>query len=387
MGGAGKFLEREAGNLGDDIVDGRLERSRRRAAGDVVGDFIERVADREFCGDLGDRKAGSLRGQRRGARHARVHLDDDEAAIRRVDRELHIRPAGINANLAQHRDRGVAHQLVFLVGQGQGRRDRHRITGVHSHRIDILDRADDDAIVVMVTHDFELVLLPAEHRFLDQHFGDRRGAQPAAHDLGEFLGVVGDAAAGAAQGEGGPHDCRQADGFERCHRGVERVDEPALRRMKADLVHRQAKQPAVLGLGDGLLAGADQLDAVARQSAGAGQRHRRIERGLPAHRWQQGIRALAGDDLLDDVGGDRLDISGVGQIRIGHDRRRVRIDQDDPVALGLQRLAGLRAGIVELAGLADHDRPGADDQDAFYVGALRHQRFAAAIARMNRSNR
>ena len=33
------------------------------------------------------------------------------------------------------------------------------------------------------------------------------------------------------------------------------------------------------------------------------------------------------------------------------------------IALVLQRLAGLRAGIVELAGLADDDRPGADDQD------------------------
>ena len=62
------------------------------------------------------------------------------------------------------------------------------------------------------------------------------------------------------------------------------------------------------------------------------------------------------DDLGDDLRRDRLDIGGVGQIRIGHDRGRIGIDQHDPVALVLQRLAGLGAGIVELAGLADDDR-------------------------------
>jgi hypothetical protein len=44
--------------------------------------------------------------------------------------------------------------------------------------------------------------------------------------------------------------------------------------------------------------------------------------------------------------------------------RRVAVDQDDAVALLAQRLAGLGAGVVELAGLADDDRAGADDEDA-----------------------
>ena len=57
--GAGEFLEREARDLGDDIVDGRLERGRRRAAGDVVGDLVERVADGELGRDLGDRESRS----------------------------------------------------------------------------------------------------------------------------------------------------------------------------------------------------------------------------------------------------------------------------------------------------------------------------------------
>ena len=40
--------------------------------------------------------------------------------------------------------------------------------------------------------------------------------------------------------------------------------------------------------------------------------------------------------------------------------------------LGAQRLARLRARVVELARLADHDRAGADDQDALQIGATGH---------------
>ena len=100
---AGKFLKREARDLGDDIVDRRLERGGRRPARDVVGDFVEGVADRELGGDLGDGKAGRLGGERRGSRNARIHLDHDHAAIDRVDRELHVRAAGLDADLAQTR--------------------------------------------------------------------------------------------------------------------------------------------------------------------------------------------------------------------------------------------------------------------------------------------
>ena len=145
--GAGEFLEGEAGDLRHDVVDRRLERGRRRAAGDVVGDLVERIADGQLRRDLGDREAGRLRGQRRGARHARVHLDDDHPPRRRIDRELDIAAAGLDANLAQHRQRGVAHHLEFLVGERQRRRHGDGIARVHAHRVDVLDRADDDAIV------------------------------------------------------------------------------------------------------------------------------------------------------------------------------------------------------------------------------------------------
>ena len=80
------------------------------------------------------------------------------------------------------------------------------------------------------------------------------------------------------------------------------------------------------------------------------------------------------DDLLEDLQIKRLDIGGVGETRIGHDRRRVRVGEDDSIALFLQDPAGLGAGVVELTGLTDHDRAGANDEDRFDIGALRHLR-------------
>src|SRR4029078_8602057 len=107
----------------------------------------------------------------------------------------YIGPTGLHPDLAQHLDRGVAHDLIFLVGEGERRRDRDGVAGMHAHRIHVLDRAHYDAVVVLVADDLHLVLLPAEHRLLDQHLGGWRGIEPTLDDLHELLAVIGDAAA------------------------------------------------------------------------------------------------------------------------------------------------------------------------------------------------
>src|SRR5699024_10283473 len=61
-----ELLEGEAGGLDHDVVQGRLEAG-GGGAGDVVADLVEGVADGQAGGELGDREAGGLGGQRLGA--------------------------------------------------------------------------------------------------------------------------------------------------------------------------------------------------------------------------------------------------------------------------------------------------------------------------------
>src|SRR5699024_1558943 len=124
---------------------------------------------------------------------------------------------------------------------------------------------------------------------------------------------------------------------------------------------------------------ADELDVVLGQHPGLVQRDRRVEGRLPAEGGQQRVGALLGDDRRDDLGGDRLDVGGVGDLRVGHDRRRVGVDEDDAQALLAQHPAGLGAGVVELGGLPDDDRPGADDENGTQVGTTRHQASSPVV--------
>ncbi|MCY1280808.1 hypothetical protein D9M70_296020 [compost metagenome] len=367
-----EFFEGEARYLGHHVVDGRLEGRRGAAAGDVVLQLVEGVADSQLGGDLGDREAGGLGGQRRGARHARVHLDHHHAAVVRIDAELHVGAAGFHADLTQHRQRGVAHDLVFLVSQGLRRGDGDRVAGVHAHRIEVLDGADDDAVVLLVADNLHLVFLPADQRFVDQQFLGRRQVEAAGADFLELLAVVGDAAAGAAHGEGRTDDAGEADLLEDAIGFFHAVGDAGARALQADGAHGLVEARAVLCLVDGVGVGADHFHAELLQHAVVLEVQGAVQRGLATHGRQQRVRALLLDDLGDGLPLDRLDVGGVGHGRVGHDGGRVGVHQDDAEAFFLQGFTSLGAGVVELAGLADHDGTGTKDQDAFDVCTFRH---------------
>src|SRR5712692_1626648 len=86
-----------------------------------------------------------------------------------------------------------------------------RVARMHPHRVDVFDRADDDAVVFSVAHDLHLEFLPADHRLLDQQLVRGRGFQSTLADGDEFFAVVGDAAARPAESERRPDDGRKTD--------------------------------------------------------------------------------------------------------------------------------------------------------------------------------
>ena len=134
--GARELLEGEARELHDDVVERRLE-ARRRRLRQVVGDLVERVADRELGRHLRDGIARRLRGERRRARDARVHLDDAQLAGLATSRELDVRAARVDTDGADDRGGRVSQLLVRVVREGHLGSDGHRVARVHAHRIEV----------------------------------------------------------------------------------------------------------------------------------------------------------------------------------------------------------------------------------------------------------
>ena len=293
-----------------------------------------------------------------------VHLDDDLLAGGGVHGELHVRPPRLHPDPAHAGEGGVAHLLVLDVGQRLRRGHRDRVAGVHAHGVDVLDGADDHAVVGPVPHDLELELLPAGDRPLDEDLGDGAGLEARRRRCG--------AARSAVWAMPVPRPPRMKAGRTTTGRPTSSATARASSRVWA-VPEGGTSRPistmaclerlAVLGGGDGVGLGPDQLHPVAVEHPGPGQLHGQVERRLAAQGGQQGVGPLPLDDPLQHLGVEGLDVGGVGQLGVGHDRGRVRVGQDHPVALGPQHPAGLGAGVVELAGLADDDGARADDQD------------------------
>ena len=92
----------------------------------------------------------------------------------------------------------------------------------------------------------------------------------------------------------------------------------------------------------------------------ARQVHGYIQSGLTAQRRQQRIGTLVFDNLGHNFPSQRLDVCPIRHPWVGHDCRRIRVYEDDVIALFTQRLAGLGTRIVKLTRLPDDDGPGSD---------------------------
>ena len=136
-----------------------------------------------------------------------------------------------------------------------------------------------------------------------------------------------------------------------------------LRHRLADLDHLGFEALAVFGELDRVERRAQQLDVVLFDHARVGELDREIQPGLAAERRQQRVGPLARDDALHRSDGERLEVDRVGDLGVGHDRRGIRVDEDDPVAFLTQRPARLNPCVVELGGLPDDDRTRPDHHD------------------------
>ena len=327
-----ELLEGEARHLDDDIVERRLEACGRNF-GDVVLQLVESIAHGEKGGDLRDREPRRLRGERGGARDARIHLDDDAPPRLRIDGPLDVRAARRDSDRLENADRVVAHRLVFAVGKCLYRRDGDRVACMDAHCVHVLDGADDHGVSSLVAHHFHLEFLPADERLLDKDLVVERRLESARDDFAELVRVVRDSTARSAEREAGADDERPC--------ADERVGASGLRHVESECFHRRLEEVAVLRAGYRVRIGADHLDAAFREDSGALQLHREVERGLSAERGEKRVRLFLSDDRGHRIHGERFDVGRLGHLRIGHHRRGVGVHEDDFISFLAEGLHGL----------------------------------------------
>ena len=367
-----ELLEGKARYLDHAVVDRGLEAGRRRA-GDVVRYLVEGVTHREERRHLRYGKARRLGGEGRGAAHTGVHLDHEDATVCRVHRKLHVGATAGHTHALEDGQRVVAQSLQLAVRERLAGRDGDGVAGVDAHGVKVLDGAYDDAVAGLVAHDLHLYLLPALHALFDEHLAVCREGQALARDAQKLGAIVRHATTRAAQREGGTDH----DGIPQLVRHplalVERAGDARARDLKADVAHGGSEELPILAHLYGVDVTTYDLDAKALEHACLAERDGAVEGRLAAHVGKQRVGTLPLDDLRHGLDRDGLDVGAIGRIGVGHDRGRVRVHEHDLEALTAKGLAGLGAGVVELAGLPDDDGARSDDQDLMDVAALGHQ--------------
>ena len=217
--GIGKFVEGKTGHLGDDIVQSRFE------AGGRIGQlyFIQRQANADPGRDCGNRIAGGFGGQGRGTGNSGVDFDQVILERSGIQRELDV-AAAFHPQGPDQLQGAVPEHMVFPVRQGLGRADDDGVTCMDADRIQVLHVADRNRVVRSVSDHFIFNLFIAFDTLFDQYLADGRKVQASLQQLFQLCRIVREAAAGPAQGKGGPQNDRITDLFCRFPAFLQAVD-------------------------------------------------------------------------------------------------------------------------------------------------------------------
>ena len=146
------------------------------------------------------------------------------------------------------------------------------------------------------------------------------------------------------------------------------------RRIESNLGHGGAELRSIFRFIDRLDARPDQFDPELLQYAMMGKIERAVERRLSAHGWQYRIGTLLFNNGGNGLPTNGLDVGRVSELRVGHDRGGVRIDQNCSITFFAKCLTCLCSRVIEFAGLPDDDGPGTENQDRTYVITFWHLR-------------
>ena len=150
------------------------------------------------------------------------------------------------------------------------------------------------------------------------------------------------------------------------------MDNATVADIDPNLDHRLLKGVTLFRLFDHVDSGTKHFDAEFFEYSMLNQVHGRIQPGLTSKGRQQGVGTFDLNDFGDVLPRDRFNICPIRHFRIGHDRRGIRVHEDDLVTLFAKSFTRLSTGIIEFTGLADDNRARTNNQNLTNVVATGH---------------
>ena len=132
---------------------------------------------------------------------------------------------------------------------------------MNTHRIKILDRTNNNAVVSAISNDLHFILFPADNTFLDQEFRSRRCIKSSSANCLIFFGVVGDSPTATPKGERRSNDRRKTDLLKNRHRIVHRMRKISFRDIKTNCLHRYPETIPILRFINCIASRPDHFDA------------------------------------------------------------------------------------------------------------------------------
>ncbi len=118
-----------------------------RVRGVHLSDFVERVAQGQFCGHESQRVAGRFGCQCRGTAQACIYLDYAVIVGVRIECVLDIAFTD-DAQMADRLFRKFLQETQFFLVERAGRRHDNTLTGMDAQRIDVFHAGHREAVVV-----------------------------------------------------------------------------------------------------------------------------------------------------------------------------------------------------------------------------------------------
>src|SRR5437868_1440365 len=337
-----------------------VERKNRLLHRDVGGrdllgksNGVQRFTQHYARGDGGERHADRLRHEWDRSTAARIYFQHVNLPV--LDRVLDVdQPDDIERFRQRH---GMLAHLLDVVFVDQVRRKHAgRIAGVDSRVLDVLHHpADDDALSIRdrIYVRLEGILQKA----IDQYGFVLRDAGGTLEIVGQRVFVVNDFHGASAKHVRRPYQHRIPNALGRLDRLFQARHRTVLRLPDPERPGNRVEPPTILGDVDRIGLGAQDADSSRRQSAGE------LERSLTTQLHDHAKRLFALHYVENVLEGERLEVKLVGDVEIGGDGLRVRVDHDRLVTLLAQRQCRAHAAVVELDALSDAVRTTAEDDD------------------------